>query len=191
MALQTRREILLSARRLFAERGYAATSVNDIAEAAGVAVQTIYARAGSKRGMLMGLLELIDEEAGVPEAAAAIATGTTPGAVICAQIALTRTLQERCGDIIGALFAAAVVEPEIEQVVAEGMRRHRHGAAVTVERIVDLGGLREGMLPRDAAALLSAATTHYAWRELVEAHELSWDQAEQALSDALQRAILA
>jgi len=190
MALQTRRDIVQTARRLFAERGYVATSVNDIAEEAGVAVQTIYARLGSKRGMLMALLGLIDEEAGVPEAAAAIATGATPEDVLHTQIRLTRVLRERCGDIIGALFAAAPVEPEVEQVVAEGLRRHRYGATVTIDRIAELGGLRDE-LPRDhAIALLSAATTHEAWRELVHDDKLSWDQAEQVLADALARAIL-
>ena len=48
MALETRRDIVQAARRLFAERGYAQTSVNDIAAEAGVALQTIYARLGSK-----------------------------------------------------------------------------------------------------------------------------------------------
>ena len=128
MALQTRRDILQTARRLFAERGYAATSVNDIAEEASVAVQTIYARLGSKRGIVMALLELIDEEAGVREAAAAIAAGSTPADVLRTQNRLTRDLQERCGDIVGALIAAAALEPEVEQVVAEGLRRHRHHA---------------------------------------------------------------
>ena len=49
MAQQTRGEILTAARRLFAQRGYAATSIGDIANEADVAVQTIYARPGSKR----------------------------------------------------------------------------------------------------------------------------------------------
>ena len=115
MALQTRADILQTARRLFAERGYAATSVNDIAEEAGVAVQTIYTRLGSKRGIVMALLEVIDEEAGVPEAAAAIATGSTPEDVLRTQNRLTRDLQERCGDIVGALIAAAAFEPEVEK----------------------------------------------------------------------------
>jgi AcrR family transcriptional regulator len=65
MAQQTRRDILTTARRLFAERGYGATSINDIAQEADVAIQTIYARRGSKRGMLIALVDLIDEEADV------------------------------------------------------------------------------------------------------------------------------
>ena len=88
MALQTRREILETARALFAERGYAATSVTDIAEQAGVAVQTIYARLGSKHGIVVALLDLIDEEAGVAEAAAEVATAATPEQALRSEIRL-------------------------------------------------------------------------------------------------------
>ena len=190
MALQTRADILHTARRLFAERGYAATSVNDIAEEASVAVQTIYTRLGSKRGIVMALLEVIDEEAGVPAAAAAIASAGTPADALRTQTRLTRDLQERCGDIVGALFAAAASEPDVEQVVAEGLRRHRHGARVTIDRIADLAGLRPDLPADHAIALLSAATTHDAWYELVHAHKLSWDEAERMLNEALTRAIL-
>jgi AcrR family transcriptional regulator len=129
MALHTRADILQTARRLFAERGYAATSVNDIAEEAGVAVQTIYARLGSKRGMLMALVDLVDEEAGVPGRAAEIATASTPEDVLRAWAQLHRALHERCGDIIGALITAAAVEPEVAQAVAEGSRRRRDALA--------------------------------------------------------------
>ena len=47
-AAETRQEILDTAARLFAERGFAATSIKDIAAEAGVAVQTIYSSVGSK-----------------------------------------------------------------------------------------------------------------------------------------------
>lgn len=190
MALQTRADILQTARRLFAERGYAATSVNDIAEEAGVALQTIYSRLGSKRGIVMALIDVIDEEAGVPEAAAAVTTASTPEEVLRAQNRLTRGVQERCGDIVGALIAAATIEPEVEHAVAEGLRRHRHGARLTIERISELDGLRNDLAPDHAIALLSAATAHDVWYELVHAHKLSWDQAEQTVNDALARTIL-
>src|SRR5438270_7853737 len=108
----------------------------------------------------MALLELIDEEAGVPEAGAAIATGSTPEDVLRTQNRLTRDLHERCGDIVGALLAAAALEPEVEQVVAEGLRRHRFGVRFTIQRIAELGGLRHDLPLDRAIALLSAATAH-------------------------------
>ena len=64
-AAVTRRAILQAARELFAEQGFANTTVKGLAERAGVAVQTIYATFGSKAGVVMGLVDLLDEEAGV------------------------------------------------------------------------------------------------------------------------------
>ena len=66
-AAETRREILRAARRLFAQHGFAGTSVQRIAEEAGVAVQTIYSSVGSKAALVVALNDLIDEEAGVAQ----------------------------------------------------------------------------------------------------------------------------
>ena len=190
MAQQTRRDILRAARRLFAERGYAATSINDIAEEAGVAIQTIYARLGSKRGMLLALIDLIDEEAGVGSLAEEVTSAARPLGALRAGVHLTRSFQERCGDIIEALFTATGAEPELADAVAEGQRRHREGARITIDRIQALGGLRNDVSPDRAQALLALSTNHEAWRELTSGYQLDWDPAEDWLVDALSRALL-
>lgn len=51
-ALATRRRMLRAAYRLFCERGYAATTMNAIADEAGVAVQTIYFTFNGKAAIL-------------------------------------------------------------------------------------------------------------------------------------------
>ena len=51
-AAQTRRRIIESARDLFLQDGYVRTTVGDIAAAAGVSVETIYAAFGNKRTLL-------------------------------------------------------------------------------------------------------------------------------------------
>jgi AcrR family transcriptional regulator len=56
-AERTRRSILRSAARLFAERGYAGTTIAAVASDAGVAPETIYASLGGKRGLLEGVIE--------------------------------------------------------------------------------------------------------------------------------------
>ena len=61
----TRRRIVTSARCLFARDGYAATSMEAIAHAAGIAVPTVYAVMGSKRSILLALLDSIERDAGV------------------------------------------------------------------------------------------------------------------------------
>ena len=56
-AAATRRAVLQAARDLFAERGYAGTSIAAIAARAGVAVDTVYAAAGRKPALLRELVE--------------------------------------------------------------------------------------------------------------------------------------
>ncbi len=56
-AAATRRAILDAARRLFTERGYTATGVGDLAAAAGVAVDTVYASVGRKPELMRALME--------------------------------------------------------------------------------------------------------------------------------------
>lgn len=56
-AAATRSAVLSAARELFAERGYAATSIAAIAARAGVAVDTVYAAAGRKPELLRELVE--------------------------------------------------------------------------------------------------------------------------------------
>jgi AcrR family transcriptional regulator len=55
---QTRRRILDAAREQFVARGYGATTLQDIARHAGVAVQTIYFTFGNKRTLLKELADV-------------------------------------------------------------------------------------------------------------------------------------
>jgi len=55
---QTRRRVLAAARQLFLARGYTATTVAGVAQAAGVSPDTIYASLGGKRGLLEGVYQL-------------------------------------------------------------------------------------------------------------------------------------
>ncbi len=57
-ARQTRARILDAAERLFTERGYATSTMEAIALAAGVAVDTVYAAFGTKRGVLARLMDI-------------------------------------------------------------------------------------------------------------------------------------
>ncbi|HEU4426082.1 MAG TPA: helix-turn-helix domain-containing protein, partial [Pilimelia sp.] len=56
-ARRTRHAILDAARRLFGQRGYAGTTVAQIAAESGVAVDTVYAAAGPKPVLFRLLLE--------------------------------------------------------------------------------------------------------------------------------------
>src|SRR6187551_1435095 len=103
-AEQTRVEILRAARQRFAADGYAATSVKDIAAAAGVSVQTVYDSVGSKADLVRRLNDLIDAEAGVGEIAMTIPGTTDPDQLVRIPAVITRRIVERCGDILRTCF---------------------------------------------------------------------------------------
>jgi AcrR family transcriptional regulator len=189
-AAETRREILRAARRLFAERGFAHASVQQIAEESGVAVQTIYSSVGSKTALLLALNDLIDEEAGVAGLAAWLLAGTDPPQLIAQGVHLTRQLNERCGDLIRVLLSAEPAEPEAAAAVADGMRRHEHGASRLAQRLAALGVLRAGSTPERATAVLSMMTSPANWRQLTQNAGWTFDEAETWLSASLAQLLL-
>lgn len=57
-ARQTRARMLDAAQRVFGDKGYASSTIEAIASEAGVAVDTVYAGFGSKRGLLSALMDV-------------------------------------------------------------------------------------------------------------------------------------
>jgi AcrR family transcriptional regulator len=153
----TRDEILRAARHLFAERGYARTSVREIAQAAGVSAQTVYDSVGSKQALVSSLNDLIDTEAGIPQLARAAAEFEEPRDLAATNARITRSILEHCGDIIHALVTGAAAELELAAVLAEGQRRHLEGAGRIVGLLRQLGAL--GSIDPDEAVETLAAVT--------------------------------
>ena len=140
-AQQTRAEILRAARRLFAERGYARTTVRDIAEAAGVSAQTVYDSIGSKQALVARLNDLIDEEARIGAIVEASMSSDDPVFIAGTSARVTRSILEHCGDIVSALVTGAASEPDLAEVLAEGHRRHVGGAQGVVRGLERAGAL--------------------------------------------------
>ena len=162
----------------------------EIAEEAGVAVQTVYKSMRTKAAILMALLDVIDEEAEVPALQADIAAATDAAELIRAVVKLTRQMNERCGDIIRALASAAPVDPDAAAGLAEGERRHRDGTGGVARKLDGLGAL--AVSAEDAAVQFSLLTSRHAYDELVRERGWSYDQAaewiERTLTERLLRA---
>jgi AcrR family transcriptional regulator len=185
----TRDEILGAARRLFAERGYARTSVRDIAQAAGVSAQTVYDSVGSKQELVARLNDLIDTEAGIGPIARAIAESDDPREVAAAPARITRAILENCGDIIRAVVSGAAAEPELAAVLGEGQRRHVEGAGRVVAGLVRLAALRPGVDRDHAVETLAAISDVRFALMLRESYGWSLDRVESWIA-ASSRALL-
>ena len=184
----TRDEILGAARRLFAERGYARTSVRDVAKAAGVSAQTVYDSVGSKQELVSTLNDLIDAEAGIPALARAAAESEDPGEVAATNARITRSILEHCGDIIHALVTGAAAEPELAAVLAEGQRRHVEGAGRVIGLLRGLEALGP-VDPDEAVETLAAITDIRLALMLQESYGWSLDRLENWMA-AASRALL-
>jgi AcrR family transcriptional regulator len=184
----TRDEILQAARRLFAERGYARTSVRDIARVAGVSAQTVYDSVGSKQELVSRLNDLIDGEAGIGAIVRAAAASDDPSELAATPARVTRAILEHCGDIVHALVTGAAAEPALAAALAEGQRRHVAGAARVVDRLAALDALA---VEADAAAETLAAVSDIRFAlVLQESYGWSLDQLESWIADAGRRLLL-
>lgn len=192
-AAETRQEILDAAAKLFAERGFATTSIKDIAAEAGVAVQTIYSSVGSKAMLLRTVADTMDQQAGVREQWERIRATDDPGQMIRYGVQIVRGFEDdaRAGLLLEAIQAAAPTEPEIAEVLAEGMRRHREGTRGLVGHIAQQGHLRTGLTPERGGSIFAAVTHPALWRSLRSEHGWTLDQIEDWMTETLAAQLLA
>ncbi|MEV1177126.1 helix-turn-helix domain-containing protein [Nonomuraea sp. NPDC049784] len=118
-AKETRRRILEAALELFVQDGYGATNLQDVADRARVAVQTIYFVFGNKRALLKELVDVTiagdDEPVATmdrPWYTGALAAGTAPD-MLRAYVAGTTSILERVAPIGRVLDAAVASDPEV------------------------------------------------------------------------------
>jgi len=125
-AEQTRAEIVSAATRLFAENGWAATGMRDVAREAGVATETVYAHFSSKTGLLQRAMDVavVGDTAPVSLAErpefAALAQGSRAERITAAAMLLTEVNQRTSG------FAKVLREAApTDAVIAEMLRAAR------------------------------------------------------------------
>ncbi|MEU7834011.1 MULTISPECIES: helix-turn-helix domain-containing protein [unclassified Nonomuraea] len=118
-AKETRRRIRTAALELFTQDGYGATNLQDVADRAGVAVQTIYFVFGNKRALLKELVDVTiagdDEPVATmdrPWYVAALAADTAQD-MLRAYVAGATAVLERIAPIGKVLEAAAASDPEV------------------------------------------------------------------------------
>jgi AcrR family transcriptional regulator len=188
-AAQTRRDIILAATQLFTERGYARTSVADIAAKAGVSVQTIYTSVGPKAQLITAMLDEIDTIAGIPELARQAARATDPQEIIGYQARITRQLNERCRDILAGVRSASAVDADLAAAYAAGNARHVAGVRATINRLAAIGALKTDL--DQAVATVSVLTSIEVYTQLVSDHGFSYDACESWVRQTLERLLLA
>jgi AcrR family transcriptional regulator len=159
-ARQTRHAVVNSASELFAARGYAATSLADIAAAAGVARPTVFAAFGSKSALLRQALDqaLAGDDEPVPVADRSwfrpVWDAPTPAGVLDAYAKVCTLIGGRAAQIFEAVRRAADESPDVTDLWDNVQRNRRAGAQMVVRRLESLGPLQPGLTTRRATDLL-------------------------------------
>jgi AcrR family transcriptional regulator len=189
-ALTTRRRLASSARRLFAERGYAATTIEAIAQDAGLAVQTFYATYGSKRAVLFALLDEMDRAADVPGLLEQLHQADGDWSrQLEALVDFNVRLFSGSIDVLEVLRAAGAADPDLAAVARAGDDRRRAGQAPIVRAWAQAGALRADLDETTAADILWGLTSPEVFQLFVVRQH--WPAARYArwLRDALQRLV--
>ena len=156
-ARETRRSILDAAAELFVASGYAATTIQAVADQAGVAVQTVYAVFGTKRELLRQLIESTitgDEPEPVTERVTARSLAAEPDPRRRAELdaALARLIAQRVAPIVRVAEEAAASDPELAAMM-EAVRAARRDEMITSAAIL-AGPDRPRLEQEEAAATL-------------------------------------
>jgi len=196
-ARATRRSILVAARRLFLQQGYAATTMPDIARSAEVALDTVYAAVGKKPALFRLLVETAisgeDETITAEERDYVQAIRAEPEAASKLRIyagALSR-IHPRLAPLVTALQAAAPLDSDLKSLWREISERRAANMRLFAEDLATTGLLRvELTIPAAADIIWSLGSPEY-YVLLVEQRGWALQQFERWLGETWARLLLA
>jgi len=186
----TRRAIVDAARKLFSERGYFATKVDDIAATARVAPATVYAVGGGKQGLLG---TLVDSWSAAPVVEEHLRTveGLDDAQAILREVAKTCCGMRRdYGDIVRTILHTAPHDSEVAETLTTATGRYRKALGRVARRLAALRALRKGIDAEQAVDILWFYFGYSGLFTLVDDNRWTYERAEQWLYEQASAALL-
>jgi AcrR family transcriptional regulator len=195
-ARETQIRVVETARRLFEERGYTGTTIEQIAQEAGVAVETIYSSFGSKRAILSRLVStsLVGDDEPVPllerEGPQAVRHEYDQRRQIRMFARDMRQIMGRIGPVFRIMRTAAETQPDIATMLHDILEERLRGIGQFIRWLADNGPLRGAMSIDDAAEATWTLTSAEVHHLLTVDRGWSGDRYEVWLGDTLTRLLL-
>ncbi len=188
-AEETRRAILQAARASMLDRGYAATTIEGVAAAAGVAPQTVTSIFSNKRGLLMAVVK---EAAFGPrhwELIEQTRTTKKPADYLDLVAKIARNIYESAHGELQVLYSAIGVAAELNDLKCDFDTQRRGKESWAIKQIADQHALRRD--PQEAADIVWALTSPELYKNLVV--DCSWlpERYEAWLAEMLKTSLLA
>lgn len=187
----TRKRIIDAAEALFRTRGYGPTTLQAVAAAAGVAVETVYSRFRNKTTLLSAILEngIMGAEEGQdvleqPEVSR-IRASTDQTEQVRLLASFSRGILERTDTAHRILRSAAAVDNAAFELQQRDTLRRVEGQCAYIEMLLANGPLREGLTSAEAADSYSALASPETFTFLVGGRGWTADHFEMWLGDML------
>ena len=190
-ARHTRQRILAAAAELFVRHGYAATTIQQIAEQADVAWQTVYSVFGTKAAILSAVFDVAvagdDEPIPVAERpfVQAIEDAADPRDKAAIFARHLRESASRTAGVLSVIDSAAATDPEIAALWRTLQEQGLRGMTMAAGGFDEQGVLRPGLTVAHAADILWLYVGPWAYRVLVTERGWTLDEYETWLADTL------
>jgi AcrR family transcriptional regulator len=188
--------VLEASRKLFLERGYAATTIGAISEACGVPAPTVYRLFTSKLGLLKTLIDQAvtgdDDTTPLPQRprVRSLLADPDPRRLLAGVAVLAREVNDREQGAYPILASAASSDPTAAGLLAAYNEQRQRGQGQIARSLARLGALRPGMSERDAADIIHAIVSPDLYRLLTRERGWSSDRFEHWLADTLAELLL-
>ncbi|HEV3363844.1 MAG TPA: helix-turn-helix domain-containing protein [Acidimicrobiia bacterium] len=189
------RRVVDAARELFLQRGYGATTIGDIAEAADVSVPSVYAAFESKAGILSRVVEtaITGEETAPPvfehPAGRAILAEPDLTKRLRTVVQLLRRSHERAAPLIQLVESARASDAALGALAETIDASLQHDAQLFIEAL-PTKALRRDITRQEAADLLSVLCAARNWTTLVEHCGWTPEQYERRMAEIISRLLL-
>jgi AcrR family transcriptional regulator len=195
-ALQTRRAIVAAATRLFVEDGYGATTIDAVAEAAGVSRKTVFTAVGGKLELLKLALDWAvagdDEPVALADRTARrqLMEQRDPVVLLNGFVRSLVAIGERVGPLFGALEVAAGMDPAGRDLAEKSQQFRLADARKVVRRLRDLDALTAHLTYREAVDLVWLAMDPALFDRLVRVRGWTTNRFDEWLAESLCRQLL-
>ena len=172
-ARETRRAVVAAAARLFVADGFGRTTVDAIAEAAGVSRKTVFTAVGGKVELLKLALDWAivgdDEPVALEHRPLVVGTkrATDPDAILRGWVAVVTGVAARVAGLSAALTAAAGTDDAARELWERAQAQRLAGARAFVEHLSANGGLRSDLTLGRAADITWLHSDPALYRRLV------------------------
>lgn len=195
-AQETQTQILNVARELFVERGYPGTSIESIAQKAGVSLETVYSVFGNKKGILARVVDVSVVGDGDPipllvrSEIREIENEKDQNRQIQMFAKRIQLIMSRVAPMFEVLRSAAKIEPEIGVLLKNYLEGRSQGMGYFVDCLLANGLLRKNLAKATAIETLWTLTSAEVYTLLRVDRGWSAEEYEFWLGETLTRLLL-